>query len=678
MKKPSKLHSLYTRTGTSKGDTTPDFEKSNGVDTATANGHAKSPPRRFPKPSIFQRAQLLGILYRPRDVVFLFQMVFAAFWALIRLHYIELPYHLLTRFKYSTKQHPAAWSWWTSVFFATMRACSSKGSTIGQVRFIGVALSIVMSLKLLFVRKVKITRDVKFKVKLDVLLRPERATLFEVREGIRTSHFFDEVLHPSEEYLKSMHPQGPNAPLANLPEEVGDIDPDGTYTLKGEWIEALDDGKTSESGPAKPRSKTVILYFHGGAYTFCSPRTHTHMLAKLAKAVGPGTRVFSVDYRRAPEHPFPAAIHDAFAAYLYLTEPNHAALVLNESSAVEELSVDPKDIVVAGDSAGGNLATAFMLYMARYVQPSTEPRFLLPHATLLLSPWVDVTSSLAGSKSFESYCYCPGPLGTTPFDKKTYTGFKKHNFASYYICGDHTLVLNNRNALGVDRRWEWYSHIAQHPLVSPAFANRGFLRGLTNTLVQTASHDRLVDESRLYAHRLGLENSKSVTRIEVYKDMVHVHQALSLIFRSANIAIQNLARFIERSEYLRDEQEREMSAKTVMTDQDQNGDHVSGRRTYAAMLRKTPVRSDSKPDVTIGDDAYVPAFKLPTMVRDKDSFDGVEWVVVEQNGREYASDEGVPVQSLKYAWPSHNSGNISTPATPNNTINKASLATREP
>lgn len=87
----------------------------------------------------------------------------------------------------------------------------------------------------------------------------------------------------------------------------------------------------------------------------------------------------------APENPFPAAIHDAFAAYLYLTEPTHLALTLDKCSAPHHVPVDPRDIVVGGDSAGANLAAAFMLYMAHYVQPSTEPQYILPHATLLLS-----------------------------------------------------------------------------------------------------------------------------------------------------------------------------------------------------------------------------------------------------------------------------------------------------
>ncbi|KAF9206331.1 hypothetical protein BGZ49_002621 [Haplosporangium sp. Z 27] len=651
MKKPTKLHNLYTRSGTSTVDEASDLNGNGDIPTNDTNGDAKGHQNHFPKPSIFQRAQLSGILYKPTDVIFLIQMVFAAIWAVVRLHYIELPYHLLTRFKNSSKQHYVAWAWWTSAFFAIVRAGAMKIRTIGQLRFIGIALDIIMSLQLLFVPKVKVIRDVKFKVNLDRLLRPERATLSELRDGLRTSHRSDDVLHPSEGYLKSMHPQGPNAPLANLPEEVGDIDSDGTYTLKGEWIEALNDDNSSNSGPIKPKSKTVILYFHGGSYASCSSRTNIHVLARLANDVGPGTRVFSVDYRLAPEHPFPAAIHDAFAAYLYLTEPNHAALVLDESSAVEELAVDPRDIVVAGDSAGANLAVAFMLYMTRYVQPSTEPRFVLPHATLLLSPWVDFASSSPAAKGSDQYCYCPGPIGTSPFDKKKYVEFGKKNHANNYVCGDNDLVLNSRNGLGIDRRWEWYSHLVRHPLVSPAFSNQGFLRGLTNTLVQTASHDHLIDESRLYAHRLGLENFGQLIRIETYKDMVHVHQGLFLLFNSGRIAIKNLARFIERSEHLRDE--REKGSTTHVAEGQESNEDISGNRTYAAALRKVPVRSDSKPNATDSvKDGYMPAYKLPTMVSKK-ADDDVEWVLVEQNGHEYAGDEGVPLHDLKRAWSSH-------------------------
>ncbi|KAG0270431.1 hypothetical protein BGZ95_001687 [Linnemannia exigua] len=530
---------------------------------------------------------------------------------------------------------------------------------MGQVRFVNHVIDYSMRLELLFVKNVKVTRGVQFKVNREILVRPERATTAEVREELRRKGFSDDPLNPSKAYFESFHPEGgPNAPVANMPEEVGTVDEDGTYTLKGEWIEALEDPKNPDP---RPRSKTVILYFHGGGYVFCSPRSHTHMLARLCKAVGPGTRAFSVEYRLAPENPFPAAIHDAFAAFLYLTEPNHAALALDEESAVHELAVDPRDLVIGGDSAGGNLTAAFMQYMTRYVQPSTEPKFVLPHAALLLSPWVDLTSSVPAAKNEDWYCYCPGPIGVSPIDKKAYIRLKNQNYASYYLCGDPDLILNARNGLGLDRQWEWYLHLVQHPLVSAAHSFKGTLQGMTNTLVQTATHDRLVDDSRLYAHRLGLENSSRLTRIEIYMDMVHVHQVLPLLFKSARIAIDNLARFIERSRYIRDERER--SSFHNGTTQSKSpyplkASSVTPTRTFAAVLRKVPVRESGDDKETNGEESVadpkvvvVPAFMQPTMARGKSAEDGVEWVVVEQNGRETAGDEGTSMGVLIRSWP---------------------------
>ncbi|KAK3842275.1 MAG: Alpha/Beta hydrolase protein [Linnemannia gamsii] len=652
MAKPKHLRALYSRSGTD----VPSTKKPNGGAVLDEQQKTDPPPhqRSFPPPSIFQRALLKGILHRPSDILFIFRVLTALIWAVVRLHLFELPYHIITRFKNSSKQHPAEWSWFTSVFFSVIRAGCSKVRTMGQVRFLDHVIDYAMRLELLFVNNIKVTRGVQFKVNREILIRPERATTAEVREELRRKGFSDDPLNPSKAFFESLHPQGgPNAPVANMPEEVSPVDKDGTYTLKGEWIEALDDPKNPDP---RPRSKTVILYFHGGAHVFCSPRSHTHMLARLCKAVGPGTRAFSVEYRLAPENPFPASIHDAFAAYLYLTEPNHAALTLDEESAAHELAVDPRDLVVGGDSAGGNLAAAFMLYMTRYVQPSTEPKFVLPHATLLLSPWVDLTSSVPAAKNEDWYCFCPGPIGTSPLDKKAYVKLKNQNYASYYLCGDPDLILNSRNGLGFDRQWEWYLHLVQHPLVSAAHSFEGTLQGMTNTLVQTATHDRLVDDSRLYAHRLGLENSGQLTRIEIYMDMVHVHQVLPLLFKSARIAIDNLARFIERSRYIRDDQERSSSRNGTTQSKSSHplkASPVTPTRTFAAVLRKVPVRELSDDKKTNGEESVtaVPAFMQPTMARGKSAEDGVEWVLVEQNGRETAGDEGTSISVLVQSWP---------------------------
>ena len=85
----------------------------------------------------------------------------------------------------------------------------------------------------------------------------------------------------------------------------------------------------------------VVLYLHGGAYIVCSIETHRPLTARIAE--GSNARLFAVEYRLAPQHPFPAALVDAILAYKYLIDPPPGAL---------HTAVDPSKIVIAGDSAG--------------------------------------------------------------------------------------------------------------------------------------------------------------------------------------------------------------------------------------------------------------------------------------------------------------------------------------
>jgi len=393
---------LYTRTGAPASLPSAEILVEKNSDTDSGHTKVLSPHRplpqdlkkqraqqkhsgqhHFPPPTLLQRAYLKGILYKPKDAVFLIRLLFKAVWAMIRLHSVELPFLILSRFKHSSMQHPLGWKWWWTVIMGLVRSVGPQIRTIGQLRFLGLFIEGFLPLQVLFIRRVKVYRNVQLKVNLDVLLRPERASLAQLRQVLKDRGCSDDVVNPSQEYLASMHlpAVGPHAQLSNMPDEVGHLDKDGSYTLKGEWIEA-----TVDENDPRPRSTTVILYFHGGAYAFLSPASHREFLCRLAKDVGPGTRVFSVDYRMAPEHPFPAAVHDAFAAYLYLTEPGHEALTLNSKKSMQPfVPVDPRDIVVAGDSAGGGVAAAFILYMAKYVQPSMSTKYVMPHATILLS-----------------------------------------------------------------------------------------------------------------------------------------------------------------------------------------------------------------------------------------------------------------------------------------------------
>jgi len=124
---------------------------------------------------------------------------------------------------------------------------------------------------------------------------------------------------------------------------------------------------------SSPPSK-VLLYLHGGCYVQNNPKTHQAMVARIA--ISAGVCVLYVDYRLAPEHPFPAALDDAVAAYKWLLDQN----------------IPHHNIIFAGDSAGGGLAVAAMLRLQ-------EEKLVLPAAAVLLSPWCDL--SMNGRSAIE-------------------------------------------------------------------------------------------------------------------------------------------------------------------------------------------------------------------------------------------------------------------------------------
>lgn len=133
--------------------------------------------------------------------------------------------------------------------------------------------------------------------------------------------------------------------------------------VPGEWV-------TSSAG--KHEDGPVLLFLHGGGYFACSPRTHRSITCALART---GLLVFAPDYRLAPEHPFPAAVEDATAAYRGLLK--RAA---------------PGRIVVAGDSAGGGLAAALLVALKQAGLP-------MPAGAALFSPWTDLAGTGASLKA---------------------------------------------------------------------------------------------------------------------------------------------------------------------------------------------------------------------------------------------------------------------------------------
>ncbi|KAF9876011.1 hypothetical protein CkaCkLH20_06457 [Colletotrichum karsti] len=150
-------------------------------------------------------------------------------------------------------------------------------------------------------------------------------------------------------------------------------------------------------------SPLTVLYFHGGAYYLCDPSTHRPATKKISKLTG--GRVYSVRYRLAPQNPFPAALLDALISYLTLLYPPLDAY---------HQAVEPENIVVAGDSAGGNLSLALLQLLLELRRQNRKIRWLgeereipLPAGFALNSPWLDITQSSPSWESNWEFDYLP-------------------------------------------------------------------------------------------------------------------------------------------------------------------------------------------------------------------------------------------------------------------------------
>jgi epsilon-lactone hydrolase len=136
--------------------------------------------------------------------------------------------------------------------------------------------------------------------------------------------------------------------------------------VRGEWV-LLN---------AEPNSATVVYYLHGGGFVAGSPATYRSITGAFCRRCA--VRVFALDYRLAPEHRFPAAVEDAVAGYRWLLATG----------------ISPRQIVVAGDSAGGGLALSMLLTL----RDNGEP---LPAGAVLIAPWVDLAATLVTSNRGE-------------------------------------------------------------------------------------------------------------------------------------------------------------------------------------------------------------------------------------------------------------------------------------
>ena len=223
--------------------------------------------------------------------------------------------------------------------------------------------------------------------------------------------------------------------------------------------------------------KYILLHCHGGGYSTGSRIYARTLTSKLAESTSMDVLCF--DYRLAPEHPYPAATEDAMKVWNYLMLLGYGA----------------RDIILTGDSAGGNLALSLTLKLKQ------EGR-LLPRGLVLMSPWTDLTSS---GRSFES------KAELDPVLNKAY----------------------------IDRMVEAYAdgQELKNPLVSPLFGN---FEGFPPTYIQVGENEILLSDSQRL-HQAFVDANVSV-RMDMYPGMWHVFQMSPV--KAARVAMDKNAEFI--------------------------------------------------------------------------------------------------------------------------------------
>ena len=254
-----------------------------------------------------------------------------------------------------------------------------------------------------------------------------------------------------------------------LPENVKST-PVDAGGIPSEWIAAQRVG-----------DEQTIYWLHGGGYCIGSVNTHRGLLGRISAASR--ARVLAIDYRLAPEDPFPAAVEDAVAGYLWLLSTG----------------VDPAQIVIGGDSAGGGLTAATLVALKEDGKP-------LPGAAVCISPWTDL--ALTGESLVSK------------------------------AEADPMITIE-----GITRVRDAYLGDADPtaPLVSPIYAD---LSGLPPLLIQVGENEVLLDDSQRLAERA--EAAGVDVTLEVWPEMIHVWHFFAAMLPEGQQAIDRIGEWVQQ------------------------------------------------------------------------------------------------------------------------------------
>ncbi|MBV9331216.1 MAG: alpha/beta hydrolase [Alphaproteobacteria bacterium] len=233
--------------------------------------------------------------------------------------------------------------------------------------------------------------------------------------------------------------------------------------------------------PKGAAADRAVLYIHGGGWVAGSPATHRALTWRIAEKLG--CRVFALDYRLAPEHPFPAGLEDCVAAWRALIDRGYDARLL----------------AIGGDSAGGNLTLALALKLKAL-------GIALPGALFALSAATDLAA--------RPQSHFGNRLSDAIFDPRMFDSVGKH----YFPGGDAT-----------------------DPFLSPL---RGEFSGLPPTLIQCSREEMLRDDSVLLAEKL--ESAGVEVKLEVWPRVFHAWQIMADLLPEARKAIDGIAAFVSR------------------------------------------------------------------------------------------------------------------------------------
>lgn len=234
--------------------------------------------------------------------------------------------------------------------------------------------------------------------------------------------------------------------------------------------------------PKKVEKKKIVLQLHGGGYEIDLPYNNLYFAKKYAKMLK-DYEILTINYRVAPENKFPAALEDALKAYRWLLE----------------MGYDPAHIVLAGDSAGGGLAMATIMYARDHGMP-------IPAAVIAMSPWTDLTGE--------------APSFTNNYQKDPVFGNSKQS-----------IVYTSTYAEGMDKK---------NPYISPRY---GSFASFPPMLLQVGTHEMLLSDSVEVAKKAKAEGVS--VSLHVYEGMFHIFQKYKGFIPEADTAWKEVRTFVQ-------------------------------------------------------------------------------------------------------------------------------------